>query len=315
MRIKKFLNVVISIICVSAFTSCGSNDDDQLPIASGISNQNEAAEADAMLSQGRAYEAAKKNSKALSTYKAIFKQYPQTNSAAEAKYAQARILDQQGDLLKAFDAYQDVIARFPSSPHYAAAISRQETVAHAAANGVIQNSFLGMKTSIGPENIEKMLGNVRDNAPRAISAPKAQYAIARVWQRNGNANKAIAAYQRIALDYPNSGNAPEALYQQGEILTLKAKRGNQNTAHVDRAREIYSELIRLYPSHSRATDARKRLATLRVQDVQRSYETAEFYRKKGQSKAALFYYRELLRKVKSGSYHDLAKQRITDLGG
>ena len=160
-----------------------------------------------------------------------------------------------------------------------------------------------------------MLGNVRDNAPRAASASKAQYAIGRVWQRAGNAEKAIAAYQKISLDYPNSPQAAEALYQQGEILVLKAKRGNQNTAHVDRARDIYQELIRRYPGNGRAADARKRLSMLGGQDVQRSFETAEFYRNKGQNTSALFYYKEVLRKAKSGRYHDLAKQRIAQLSG
>ena len=49
--------------------------------------------------------------------------------------------------------------------------------------------------------------------------------------------------------------------------------------------------------------------------VQRSYATAEFYRNKGQNTSAIFYYKEVLRKVKSGRYHDLAKQRIAELGG
>ncbi len=218
-------------------------------------------------------------------------------------------------MLKAFEAYQDVIVSYPDSRHYSAALSRQEAVANAAASGLIKNRFLGLKTSIDAGKIEEMFGNVRDNAPRATSAPKAQYSIGRFWQKKGNAEKAIAAYQRIGLDYPNSGPAPEALYQTGEILILKAKHGNQNTAHVNQARNIYLDLVQRYPRHNRASDARKRLALLGGQDIQRSYETAEFYRKKGQKKSAIFYYREVLRKTKSGSYYNLAKQRITELGG
>lgn len=305
---------MISGVSFVTLVSCGS-DSGELPLATGIANQSGVAAADTMLAQGRAYEASGKKGKALSTYKTIFKKYPYASAASEARFAQGRILDQQNDLFKAFEAYQDVIARYPGSRHYATALNRQETVAHAAATGVIKNNFLGMKTRISPEKVQKMLGHVRDNAPRAASAPKAQYAIGRVWQKEGNAAKAIAAYQRIGLDYPNSGPAPEALYQTGEILVLKAKRGNQNTAHVNRARDIYRDLVQRYPSHSRAADARKRLAMLGGQDIQRSYETAEFYRKKGQNASAIFYYREVLRKTKSGNYYNLAKRRIAELGG
>lgn len=314
MRIKDFLPVVVSGFTLAALVSCGPDTED-LPLASGVATQGGVAAADAMLAKGRAYEAAGKRGRAISTYKAVFKKYPYASSAAEARFAQGRLLDQQGDLFKAFEAYQDVISRYPNSHHYAAALSRQETVAHAAATGVIKNNFLGMKTRISAGKVQKMLENVRDNAPRATSAPKAQYAIGRVWQTEGNSEKSIAAFQKVGLEYPNSASAPEALYQMGEILVLKAKRGNQNTAHVNRAGDIYRELIQRYPRHSRATQARKRLAMLGGQDIQRSFETAEFYRKKGQNTSAIFYYREVLSKVKSGTYHDRAKQRIAELGG
>lgn len=314
MRISHFFVLITIGIGLWSLSSCGSDSSD-IPLATGSVPTGGSSAAQSMLTQAQALEASGRLGKAESVYADVFKKYPYTSAAADARFAQGRLLDKDGDLIKAFDAYQDVIARYPGSRHYSAAISRQETVAHAAATGVIKNNFLGMKTKISPQKVEKMLGHVRDNAPRASSAPKAQYAIGRVWQKEGNATKAIAAYQKIGLDYPNSGPAPEALYQTGEILILKAKRGNHNNAHVNRARDIYRDLIQRYPGHSRAADARKRLATLGGQDVQRSYDTAEFYRKKGNIQSAIFYYREVLRKSKTGKYADLAKSRLSELGG
>lgn len=304
----------ISLGIIISLSSCGSNDQN-LPLSSAINTSTDVPAANAMLEQAKAHAAAGKTGKAISTYRDIFKDYPHTNAAAEARYSEARLLDQEGDLLKAFEAYQDLIARYPGSRHYATSIQRQESVAHAAANGIIKNNFLGMKTKIGPEKTSKMLAQVRDNAPRAISASKAQFAIGHVWQKAGNAEKAIAAYQRMSIDYADSEAAPEALYQTGEILILKAERGNQNTAHVNRAIDIFQNLLIRYPRHSRAADARERISFLNGQDIQRSYDTAEFYRKKGNAKSALFYYREVMRKTKSGSLHDLARQRIAELGG
>ena len=302
----------VSLAVLGALSSCTTQSDD-LPLSSGTAVGG--AVADAMLNKAKAYESAGKTSKAISTYGNIAKKYPNANSAAEARYSEGRLLDKQGDLFKSFEAYQELITRYPSSKHYAQALKRQESVAHAAANGIIKNNFLGMKTSISPEKTSKMLGHVRDNAPRALSASKAQFAIGQVWQKEGIAEKAIPAFQRIGADYPNSKESPEALYLTGEILILKAERGNQNKANVNRAKSIFQDLVQRYPSHSRAADARKRLSMLGGQDLQRSYDTAEFYRKKGQPKSALFYYREVLRKTKSGPLHNQAKQRITELGG
>ena len=130
------------------------------------------------------------------------------------------------------------------------ALKRQKSVALAAATGVIKNNFLGMKTKISPQKTTQMLANVRDNAPQAPSASEAQYNIGRVWQKDGNAQKALASYLLISADYPNSTYAPEAQYQRGQILILKAERGNQNRAHLNQARDIFQDLIERYPATS-----------------------------------------------------------------
>lgn len=324
MRKKAVTSVVVNrssllasvAVGLGVLASCGSGTD-HIPLVSGSGGAAAGTPqaAQALLAQGRAYQNAGNVRKALSTYEDITKNYPNSVSAGEASFSKGRILDSQGDLFKAFEAYQELIARHQASPHYAAALKRQETVAHAAANGVIKNNFLGMKTRISPDKVEKMLGQVRDNAPQAPSAAKAQYTIGRVWQKEGVADKALAAYRKMGLEYPSSSYAPEALYQTGEILVLKAQRGNQNKAHVNRARDIYRDLLQRYPNHQRAADARKRLSMLGGQDVQRSYDTAEFYRKKGNTRSALFYYREVTAKVKSGTLYNKAKRRIAELGG
>jgi len=310
MRKKVILPLMLTSLSLPLLVSCGNSD--KIPL-SGQTVVGEVATATTMLTEAQAYQTSGKNRKALSTYKDIADDYPNSTAAPEAIYARAHMLDQQGDLIKAFDAYQDLIANYQGSHRYAAALKRQDAVAHAAANGVIKNSFLGMKTKIAPSKVETMLGQIRDNAPQADTAPKAQFAIGKVWQQSGNAEKAIAAYRRISSDYPDSAQAPEALYQIGEVLILKTKKGNKNKANFDNATNIYNELIQRYPSHKRAADARKRIKSLGGQEIQRSFNVAEFYRKKGNNKSAIFYYNEVLRKSKSGPIRDQAKQRITEL--
>jgi outer membrane assembly lipoprotein YfiO len=223
------------------------------------------------------------------------------------------MLDQQGELIKAFDTYQLLISGYQGSHRYASALKRQESVAKAAANGIIKNNFLGMKTRIAPSKVETMLSQVRDNAPQAASAPRAQFANRKVWQNSGNAEKAIAAFRKISADYPDSPEAPEALYQIGEVLVLKTKKGNKNKANFDNATNIYNDLIQRYPNHKRVPDARKRIKSLRGQEIQRSFNVAEFYRKKDETKSAIFYYNEVLKKSKGGPLRDQATRYIAEL--
>lgn len=303
-----------SLFCVIPLLlgSCGSNDD-SLPLSSSLSSDVSSREADRLLQEAKTYEAAGDKNKAIDRYREISKKHPSTKAADTARYSEGKLLDEQGDLLKAFDAYQDLVINYPGSPHYAAAIARQRDLALAAVNGVIKNNFLGMKTEISPDRTTKMLANVRDNAPQAPSASEAQYQIGRVWQKNGNAQKALEGYLRISRDYPTSPYAPEAMFQRGQILIMKAEKGNQNRAHVNQAKDIFEDLIQRYPTHKRAKDARNSIAKLAGQDTQRSYDTAEFYRKKGNEASAIFYYKEVIRSARSGELHNMAQKRIEEL--
>jgi hypothetical protein len=61
-------------------------------------------------------------------------------------------------------------------------------------------------------------------------------------------------------------------------------------------------------------EARKLMGAIGGQDIQRSYEIAEFYERKGDKGSARFYYEEVVNKAKSGALHDKAKARLAALG-
>jgi outer membrane protein assembly factor BamD (BamD/ComL family) len=83
--------------------------------------------------------------------------------------------------------------------------------------------------------------------------------------------------------------------------------------NLDRAREAFEDYLSRYPGRARANDARQQIAALGSQDVQRSYDVAEFYRRKGDSESARFYYREVLKKHGSGPLHDKAQMALQSL--
>jgi len=193
-------------------------------------------------------------------------------------------------------------------------IKRQEEIAHAVAKGSISNNFIGMKTKIESKKTTEMLSKVRDNAPRSPSASRAQFAIGQVWQERGQTDKALSAFRKLTRDFPNSPQAPEAQYLIGYTLANEAASGNPDPANMDRAKDAYEDLLLRYPTSKRATDARREIAKLSSGDIQRSYDLAEFYRKKGQNTSAVFYYGEVVRKSKPGALRTKAQNWISQLG-
>ncbi|SHJ79024.1 Tetratricopeptide repeat-containing protein [Rubritalea squalenifaciens DSM 18772] len=313
MNQARAFTLLSSAAAVCLISSCG-NSPEEIRLADGTVSAAHAGTSAELYAEGYAYEQAGKTTKAIKHYESLANQYPLAKEAAEARYRQADLLYQTGDLVKSFKAFQDFITSYHGTRHYSDALAKQEAVAHSAATGELKHNFLGLKSSVAATTAEEMLIKVRDNAPYGASAPKAQFAIGDLWQRRGNEEKAIKAYQEVQLRYPKSSLAPEALFRAGTMLMNEADEGNQNQANLDQARSVFIDLRQLYPGSKQAKAAKSKLAQLGSQDLQRSYDIAEFYRGKKQYASAAFYYREVIKKTKSGTeLNKLAKQRLAEV--
>jgi len=311
------ISIKHAALCLAAsllFPSCGGDPD-----AAQLASKTRAGESSAQGFYNRAVAAEKSGNygRAMKDFKTITKKYPLSPVAGDSAYRYAKLLERERELLDAFEAYDAVLSKYPASPHYAESIKRQEAIAHQVAQGHIKNSFIGIKSRVDVKKTASMLGKVRDNAPRAASADRAQFAIGEIYQSRGSgasgAAKAMSAYQQLVRDFPDSKYAPEAQYRIGIILLSQAKKGNQDSANLDRARRAFDDVLIRYPGSKRAGDAKREIAKLASGDIQRSYDVAEFYRKKGQTSSALFYYREAVTKSRPGPLRSRAQNWINQL--
>jgi outer membrane protein assembly factor BamD (BamD/ComL family) len=294
--------------------SCGENPD-----AAQLASKTRAGESTAQgfYNRGTAAEKAGKYGRAMKDFKTITSKYPLSPVAADAAYRRAKLLERDGDPLEAFEAYDAVLTKYPASDHYAESLMRQETIAHQAAQGHIKNSFVGFKSRISVTKTTEMLEKVRDNAPRAASAERAQFVIGEVRQSHGSGGNdialAISAFRQLTRDYPGSKYAPEAQYRIGTILLAQSNDGNQDAANLDRAKLAFDDVLIRYPNSKRAADAKRAISKLSSGDIQQSYDVAEFYRKKSQTSSALFYYGEAVRKSKPSPLRSRAQAWINKL--
>lgn len=310
MTYRVFATALLSV-SVFALSACGPDPD--TPILAG-NTQAASGEGEALYQKARQADDAGKSGSAIKLYDQVATRYPFAPSAAQARYRQAQLLEQQGDILKSFEAYDQFLSRFQGSGLYTTALNRQVAMAQSAADGDVKSSMLGLKTRLSLEKTVEMLGKVRDNAPKSAAAAKAQFTIGQLYESKKKSKEAIAAYQQLVRDQPGSGQAPEALFRVGMILTAEADRGNQNQANLDLAREAFNDYLIQYPGHSRNAEARKFLSGVGGRDLQRSYDIAEFYEKTGKTESAKVYYRDIVTRSKSGPLHDKARARLRQLG-
>jgi outer membrane protein assembly factor BamD (BamD/ComL family) len=303
----------LALVSASAFhlSSCGS--DDEMPIMAG-NNQAAIAEGEKLYQEAKSADDAGKTSKAIKLYDQMATRYPFAPSAAKARFRQAELLEQQGEILKSFDAYNLFLTRFQNTGLYTTALNRQIAMAQSAADGDVKQSMLGLKTKLSLDKTVEMLGKVRDNAPKSAAAAKAQFTIGQLYEGKQESKDAIAAYRQLVRDQPGCQQAPEALFRVGMILTAEADRGNQNQANLDLAKEAFNDYLIQYPGDRRNAEARRMIANLDSRDLQRSYDIATFYEKTGKIESAKVYYRDIVKATKSGDLHDKALARLKELG-
>lgn len=302
-----------ALLSATAFSlfSCGPDPD--MPIMAG--NTQAAAQAGEKLYQkAKQADDAGKSDNAIKLYDQTATRYPFAPSAAQGRYRQAQLLEQKGEIVKSFEAYDKFLSHCQGSALYTTALNRQAAMAQSAADGDVKTSMLGMKTKLPMEKTVEMLGKVRDNAPRSATASKAQFTIGEIYEQKKKSKEAIAAYRQLVRDQPASAQAPEALFRVGMILTAEADRGNQNQANLNLASEAFNDYLIQYPGHSRNAEARKFIAGVGSRDLQKSFDIAEFYRKTGKSESAKVYYRDIVKRTQSGSLHDQSRARLKELG-
>lgn len=289
--------------------SCGS-DTDGPPLLgqAGASN----AKGEQLYQEAKQADDSGKQDKALKLYGQTAERYPLASSAAQARLREAQILEQKGEVLKAFDSYQMLLGRYQSSGLYTTALNRQAALAQSAADGEVKTSFLGMKSGLSTERVVTMLGQVRDNAPRSATASKAQFTIGALHQSRKEEKEAISAYRKLVSDYHDSREAPEGQFRIGKVFMESAERGNQNQATIAQAREAFQDYLNQYPGHGRNAEARRLLSELGGRNIQKTFDVAEFYLKTGETESAKVYYREVA--AGSGPLQQKAKARLAELG-
>lgn len=292
--------------------SCGASTDPMPLMGENTPELN--AKGEALFQQAKAQDEAGRTSRAIRNYDRVATRYPFAPSAPQARFRQAELLEKSGDVVKAFEAYQQFIDRYSGSGLYAQALSRQAQMAQSAADGDVRSGFLGLRTRLSLDRTVKMLEQVAKNAPQSATAAKAQFTVGQLYESRNKPTEAVATYRKLVRDQPSAPQAPDALFQTGEILLSQADSGNRNQATLDLAREAFDDYLLQYPRHGKNSEARKRLGEIRSRNLQRTFDTASFYERGGQTEAAKVYYRDVVKEAKSGPLHDAARARLRELG-
>lgn len=265
----------------------------------------------AMMRDARTAASTGNSGRAQDIYKAVVRQYPFTDAAADAQMEHGRLLRQAGKFEDAYEAFQKFIDNYRQSPRFAEAVQQQFQIAEESRTGKHSTIFVVIPAKIGPTKLVEMYQGVIRNAPFSKYAPSAQFAIGEIYQDKGEKSLADLAYQQVVDNYPGTAQAAEAQFRIGAITNAAAKR-TQDAQNLVKARDALEIYKAKHPTGERAGEITAMEKQNTELSASRSLEIAQFYEKNGKPKAAAIYYNEAL-KFGSAEASVKARERLAVL--
>lgn len=248
-----------------------------------------------LMNKARASEERGSTYLAIRAYKKVSKKYPNSVYTPEALYRIAKLRFQRKQYFDAFEAYQQVIGRYPNTKRFNEIVGEEYRIAAILLDGGrprIFGWFPGLTArNRGIEYFEYVLVN----APYGDYAPIANMSIARGHLMLKNTEDAIYALDRMINNYPQSLLAPDAYLRLASANSSLVQGASYDQASTLEAITYYEDFMILFPNDPKIAEAAKGLDEMKKLLAQSKMKMADFYfYKRDNYVAARVFYNEAI---------------------
>jgi outer membrane protein assembly factor BamD len=251
---------------------------------------------------------------AMKAYKSLLRRWPLSFFAPEAQYRVGKILEDEGDFYNAFQAFQKMVTKYPSSDYFEQSQAEQYRIANLYLAGEPQRIW---KIPVGPsmDRTVEMYQRIIQNAPYGTYAPESQFKIGLAREGQRRYTDAVDAYQKVLDNYPTSSVASSAQYQIGYAWMHASMTGDYDMGASKKAVEAFQDYLVRYPTSDKAEQAQENIVHLSQKQTQGAFSIAQFYERchPPDKRAAYIYYNEVVREDPNSAQAQLAKKRIQEL--
>jgi outer membrane protein assembly factor BamD len=268
-----------------------------------------------LMNKGRAAEEKGSYGTAISDYSKAVKKYPNSIWAPEALYRTARLRLLRKQYYKAFDDYQVIIGKYPSTKRFDEIIGEQYHIATILLNGGRNHFFFALIP--GFTNRERGVQDCEQvvlNAPYNVYAPLALMESASGQRRAGNIEEAIDALDRFINNYPQHILAPDAYLRLAQMNTALVDGPEYDQGSTKEAITYYQDYMILFPGDHNIGTEEKGLADMKQTLAESKIKMADFYfYKRSNFVAARVFYNEAITSYPDSAVATLAKKRLVDV--
>lgn len=234
---------------------------------------------------------------AVKEFKAVIKADKDGTLLEPCLYSIAQAYLLAGKYMKAFDAYEDFLARLPGT-RLSGVILEKEYQAGVA--------LMESKPTSAVEIFEKVI----EHNPKGPLAPESQVKLADAYFMAMEYESAEEAYRKLLENYPKSEWGPYAMFRIPlSKLTLETLR-ERDLGRLWKAREGFEEYLANYPAGNFAEEAKKKIHETEEFIARRQYDIAELYLRKKHPQAAMVHFEGVVNHFPNTSWAEKSRQQI-----
>ena len=248
---------------------------------------------------------------ALKAARHVVKTWALSDYAPQAQYLVGRCYEARHMDEKAFNEYQRIIEKYPTSENLQDALQRQYVIAgrYLAGQWFRLWNYIPLYPSM--DRTATMFDKIVKNGPYSEVAPKAQMQVGAAREKQKNFPEAVKAYERAADRYNDRPQiAANAIYRAGLAWNRQAKTAEYDQGAAGQAIASFTDFMTLFPEDKRVPAAEKNISSLRTEQARGNFEIAQFYEKHKKWNGALIYYNEVLLRDPNSPHAPEARERI-----
>lgn len=251
--------------------------------------------------------------KAIAAYKNIVHNAPQSSAAPKAQFGLAQALQARGELDAAFKAYQYLLQKYPQTTKFEESVAEEINIANAFLKGTRVKVF-GIPTFPSMEKAEQMYTSILKVSPYSKHAAITQFNLGLSMEKQGKAQEAIAAYQKLLDSYPNSSACDDAQYQIAYVYQRLGMTGkSQDLSALKESQNNYQDFLIQYPNSEKTQQAGENMKKMVSKESADTLRIGRFYDFSKDFKAAAIYYNDVIRRFPQSADATAAKMRLDEL--
>src|SRR5580692_1234720 len=241
----------------------------------------------------------------------VLRVWPLSDYAPRAAYLVGRCFEVKRKDEAAFNAYQQIIEKFPKSGQYNEVLWRQYDIANRFLDGEWFKLWNLIPLYPSMDETAKLYDKIVNSGPYSEVAPHAQLRVGAAREKQEDYADAVKAYDTAADRYHDQPTiASDAMYRTGLAWEKQADTAEYDQGAAAQAISAYTDFITFYPDDKRVAGAQKAITKLKAEQVRGNFEIAKFYEQGHKWAGAVVYYNAVLQLDPNSPLAAQARQRI-----